>query len=85
MYSVSLSRQAARSLRRIEAKQRETIRGRIELLACDPLDQRLDVKRLVGRAGFRLRVGDWRVLYEVDDAVRIIAVEDVLQRGSANR
>ena len=85
MYSVSLSRQAARSLRRIEAKQRETIRGRIELLARDPRDQRLDVKRLVGRSGFRLRVGDWRVLYEVDDAVRIIAVEDVLQRGSANR
>jgi mRNA interferase RelE/StbE len=85
VYSVSLSRQAARSLRRIEAKQRETIRGRIELLARDPRDPRLDVKRLVGRSGFRLRVGDWRVLYEVDDAVRIIAVEDVLQRGSANR
>ncbi len=85
MYSITLSRQAARSLRRIEGKQREVIRARIGLLARDPRDPRLDVKRLVGRAGFRLRIGDWQVIYEVEDTVRIIAVEDILQRGSAYR
>ena len=85
MYTITLSRQAARSLRRIDGKQRDAIRSRIELLANDPRDPRLDVKRLVGRAGFRLRVGDWRILYDVDDTVRIIAVEEILQRGRAYR
>jgi mRNA interferase RelE/StbE len=85
VYAVTLSRHAARSLRRIEGKQREVIRGRIDILARDPRDPRLDVRKLVGREGYRLRVGDWRVLYDIDDAVRVIAIEDVVQRGKAYR
>lgn len=45
----------------------------------------MDVKRLTGRAGFRLRVGDWRVIYELDDKVRVLAVEDVRHRREAYR
>lgn len=34
-----------------------------------------DVKRLKGRAGARLRVGDWRVIfYEERDAIIVVAV-----------
>jgi mRNA interferase RelE/StbE len=85
VYTVTFSRHAARSLRRIEGKQREVIRGRIDILARDPRDPRLDVRKLAGREGYRLRVGDWRVLYDIDDAVRVIAIEDVAQRGKAYR
>ena len=83
MYTVTLSRHAARSLRRIESRQREVIRSRIDIM--DPRDPKLDVKKLAGRDGFRLRIGDWRVLYDIDDAVRVIAIEDVVQRGKAYR
>jgi mRNA interferase RelE/StbE len=31
-----------------------------------------DVKRLKGRAGARLRVGDWRVIFEEDDAAIVV-------------
>jgi mRNA interferase RelE/StbE len=31
-----------------------------------------DIKRLKGRAGARLRVGDWRVIFEEDDDVIIV-------------
>ena len=85
MYTVTLSRHAARSLRRIESRQREVIRSRIDIMARDPRDPKLDVKKLAGRDGFRLRIGDWRVLYDIDDAVRVIAIEDVVQRGKAYR
>lgn len=85
MYTVTLSRHAARSLKRIEGKQREAIRARIDLLARDPRDSRLDVKQLTGRAGFRLRVGVWRILYDIDDVIRVITIEDVVQRGKAYR
>jgi mRNA interferase RelE/StbE len=34
-----------------------------------------DVKRLSGRAGARLRVGDWRIIFYVeDDTIMVVAV-----------
>jgi mRNA interferase RelE/StbE len=34
-----------------------------------------DVKRLKGRAGCRLRIGDWRVIFdEKDEAIIVVAV-----------
>jgi mRNA-degrading endonuclease RelE of RelBE toxin-antitoxin system len=32
-------------------------------LALDPRDPKVDVKRLQGRADYRLRVGEWRVIF----------------------
>ena len=85
MYALTLSRHAVRSLKRMEARQRDVIRDRIDALARDPRAADLDVKKLIGRSGYRLRVGDWRVLYEIHGAIRVIAIEDVLQRGRAYR
>ncbi|WP_407660521.1 type II toxin-antitoxin system RelE family toxin [Marinimicrococcus flavescens] len=85
MYAIVLNRHAARALRRMERRQAEAVRIRLAELARDPRGSGLDVKKLVGRAGYRLRVGDWRVLYEIDDVVRIIAIEDIVQRGRAYR
>ena len=82
MYAITLSRHAVRSLKRIEERQRQAVRDRIDALARAP---ELDVRKLTGRPGYRLRVGDWRILYEIDETVRIIAIEDVLQRGGAYR
>ncbi len=59
------------------------IRGKIEDLAQDPWAPNNNVKKLVGRPGYRLRVGDWRVIYDLDDALRILAVERIAPRGGA--
>lgn len=40
-------------------------------------------KRLKGDEGFSLRVGDWRVLFDMDAAARIITVVAVRPRGDA--
>jgi mRNA interferase RelE/StbE len=46
-----------------------TVRGRVEkaldLLAVDPLALRNQIKRLKGDTAMRLRVGDWRVIFEL--------------------
>ncbi len=43
-----------------------------------------DVKRLAGMGGlWRLRIGQWRVLFHRDDAQRVILVVGVHPRGSA--
>jgi mRNA interferase RelE/StbE len=41
------------------------------------------VKRLQGEPYYRLRVGDWRVIFDRQDAVKIIAIELIKPRGDA--
>jgi mRNA interferase RelE/StbE len=38
---------------------------------------------LTGRDGYRLRVGDWRVLFEINDGKLVIVVLAVKPRGEA--
>ncbi|EGJ50854.1 type II toxin-antitoxin system RelE family toxin [Desulfocurvibacter africanus] len=39
-----------------------------------------NVKSLQGKDGYRLRVGAYRVIFEVDTAIRIILVKEVKKR-----
>ena len=44
------------------------------------------VKKLVGQENeWRIRVGDYRVLYEVDDATRIVKIFRIAHRREAYR
>ena len=63
----------------------ELIRSKIDGVAADPHAPNGNVKALTGRDGYRLRVGDWRVIYDLDDGLRVLAVEDVGPRGGAYR
>lgn len=49
-----------------------TIRIKIDQYAENPASLGNNVKRLKGRAGWRLRVGDWRVIFDDDGAVLAI-------------
>ena len=60
-----------------------TIRGKIEQLAADPFASNNNVKKLEGRPGFRLRVGDWRVIYEIYNDRLVILITAVSPRGGA--
>lgn len=44
------------------------------------------VKAMAGHRGlFRIRVGDYRILYEIDDEAAVVTVTRIRQRGSAYR
>jgi mRNA interferase RelE/StbE len=65
---------AVKALRRMPAKTAKRIIGKIEAYAATPASQANNVKKLQGRDGIRLRVGDWRVLMldgEVLDVLNI--------------
>jgi mRNA interferase RelE/StbE len=59
----------------------ETIVKKIEALAADPDAPNNNATRLQGRPGYRLRVGDWRVLYELGE--HRLLVLDIKPRGGA--
>lgn len=52
------------------------IREKIKNVAADPYEQHNNVTKLQGREGFRLRIGRWRVMYELhDDRLELWALE----------
>ena len=54
----------------------------LDLLTRDPYAANTKIKPLKGRPGFRLRVGSWRVIYELDRGRIVILVLDIGPRGS---
>jgi mRNA interferase RelE/StbE len=72
---LAFSKEALRTLRRMPPNMASIIRGKIDQYGKDPAALANNVLKLSGRGGFRLRVGDWRVIFEEDEAeVRILAI-----------
>jgi len=79
-FKVLIEKKALKFLIKLDVKNRERLKKAMEKLD-DPFINRLDVKKLKGYKNiFRLRVGDYRVLFEIDrDVVRIF---DIFHRGA---
>ena len=61
------------------------IRRELDESAENPDRRDLDVNALRGRRGFRLRVGEMRIIFERDDDACIIDVLRIAPRGQAYR
>jgi len=82
-YRVEVRPAAVRELRKLDPKLRPRVEGAIALLAEDP---RPPASRpLKGRAGYRVRVGDYRVIYTVQDDVLLIVVVTLGHRRDVYR
>ncbi len=79
MLQISYSAQARKTLRKMPPKTARRALDGMAKLAENPDRQDLDVKKLAGRDGFRLRVGDWRVIYTKGG--HVLAVERIWPRG----
>lgn len=80
MKRVVFSKDAIKALSRMPANTSKLIRSKITQYAADPAAQANNVKAIKGAPGvFRLRVGDWRVLFSEDGEV--IAVIRIASRG----
>ena len=83
MHQVEYSRSALRALRRIPTNVSLTLRRKIDQLAVDPFAQNNNATKLQGRDGYRLRVGDWRIINDVYRNRLVIQVIDIKPRGGA--
>jgi mRNA interferase RelE/StbE len=70
---------AGRYLKRIQPKSRQRIFDELDKLLLDPTQ--VDFKKLKGRDGYRLRVGDYRVLIQVQREERLFIVTNIGSRG----
>lgn len=72
-YRVTLSPMAARQLRKLDAPARRRIQAALDLLAKQPRPP--SATRLVGGSGeWRIRTGDCRIVYEIEDDHLLVLV-----------
>lgn len=80
-WRVELGSRARKDLRNLDPPVRFRVIGAIRRVALG--DDALDVQPLSGIEGQRLRVGDWRVIFDRDVEAHAIVVLRVLPRGRA--
>ncbi len=76
-----LSSEAARVLGKMPAQLRKRILDALKAIAEDPFANHVNVRKLQGRNGYRLRVGGWRVLYQLQDEEIVLIVVRIAPRG----
>jgi mRNA interferase RelE/StbE len=79
MKEIAYSKQARKTLMRIPSNEAAKIRQKMQQYATDPASLANNVKRLQGMPYYRLRVGDWRVIF--DESGTVIAVVAIGPRG----
>ncbi len=80
MNAINWQPKALRQLRKIDAHAGRQIRAAVNTELLD-LSKARNVKALTNHEhGYRLRVGNYRVLFDFDGAVRIVSIEDVRKR-----
>ena len=70
---------AERYLRRIQPQSRQRIFDELNKLLSAPTQ--VDFKRLKGRSGYRLRVGEYRILIEVKREEQLFVITNIGPRG----
>ena len=85
MYKLAYAKQAVRALRKMPSNTASLIREKLTLLAENPFGAHSNAKKLQGRSAYRLRVGDWRVIYEINNEELHIFVIKIAPRGEVYR
>lgn len=84
VYRVLLERNAEKDLGRLSPEVHERVIAAIRALAANPRPS--GCRKLTGsKYDWRIRVGDYRVVYEIADEIRIVRVNRVRHRRGVYR
>ncbi len=82
-YEVRLQPTAAREYRRLQGPLQNRVRIAIDALGSNP--RPVGAVKLAGRDDYRVRVGEYRLVYAVDDAERLVIVARIAHRREVYR
>lgn len=84
MYSILLERTAEKELTRLSDEVHDRVIVALKGLARNPRPS--GCRKLAGtKNDWRIRVGDYRVVYEIADVIRIVRVHRIRHRGEVYR
>jgi mRNA interferase RelE/StbE len=82
-FEVRLRRSVAKDLLRLPKADNRRIAARIEALADDPRPH--GYEKLAGSSAYRIRQGDYRIIYTIDDGTIIVEIIRVGHRREVYR
>ena len=82
-YSLQIKPSAAKELSALPKKDRARVVGKIQGLATDPRPQ--GCERLSGHDLYRIRQGDYRILYTLNDAALLVVIYKIGHRRKVYR
>jgi mRNA interferase RelE/StbE len=82
-YSVFIRRSAQKSLAQIPPPFQDRIIAAVRSLAITP--RPAGVKKLSGREAWRIRIADYRIIYEIEDARQTVLVVVIGHRSGVYR
>lgn len=83
MYRIITHKRVIKFINSRDSKDKHRIKEKFQLLQINPYpsNENLDVKKMKNNNGFRLRVGDYRFIYDVADDELVIYIENGDNRG----
>ncbi len=85
MYKLKYRRQPRNYLARLPLKIKSKIVNKLHEVQENPYDPTLDIDKLKGAASYRLRVGQYRIIYTLHEDQLIIEVVKIRTRGDIYR
>jgi mRNA interferase RelE/StbE len=82
-YGLTILRRAQKELSALPQEPYVRVRDAIRKLAEEPRPN--GSKKLAGRSGWRIRVGSYRVIYEIDDPNHLITIMHIGHRRDVYR
>lgn len=82
IWQIQYRKKAHKTLESLTERQRKRILNAINRLRENPFNRNdLDTKKLEGRGDWRLRVGDWIIIYYVYEGRLLIEIIEIGPRG----
>ena len=83
-WQVLIHRKAEKALKKLHGDLLERIRNAIRMLADDP--RPVGCTKLSGHENlYRIRIGDWRIIYAIEDNKLIVLILEIAPRGRVYR
>ena len=86
MYKIAFSMKAAKTFLKLHLDVRDQLSAKLELLAKNPYSKNKNVSSLKGmKNAYRLRLNDWRIIYEISKETVTIVIIKIGQRKEVYR